>query len=33
LAALGAVAVTIALGLIGTVRALGEKPASVLRNL
>jgi putative ABC transport system permease protein len=33
LAALGALAVTVALGLIGTFRALGEKPASVLRNL
>jgi putative ABC transport system permease protein len=33
LAALGAVAVTVALGLIGTFRALGQKPASVLRNL
>jgi putative ABC transport system permease protein len=33
LAALGAVAVTVALGLIGTFSALGQKPASVLRNL
>jgi putative ABC transport system permease protein len=32
-AALGAVAVTVALGLIGTFSALGQKPASVLRNL
>ena len=32
-AALGAVAVTVALGLIGTFAALGQKPASVLRNL
>ena len=32
-AALGAVAVTVALGLIGTFGALGQKPASVLRNL
>lgn len=33
LAALGAVTVTVGLGLVGTIRALGEKPASVLRNL
>jgi putative ABC transport system permease protein len=33
LAALGAVAATVALGLIGTFSALGQKPASVLRNL
>jgi putative ABC transport system permease protein len=33
LAALGAVVVTVALGLIGTFSALGQKPASVLRNL
>ncbi len=33
LAALGAVAVTVALGLAGTFSALGQKPASVLRNL
>jgi putative ABC transport system permease protein len=32
-AALGAVAVTVALGLIGTFTALGQKPSSVLRNL
>jgi putative ABC transport system permease protein len=32
-AALGAVAVTVALGLIGTFSALGQKPAPVLRNL
>jgi putative ABC transport system permease protein len=32
-AALGAVVVTVALGLIGTFAALGQKPASVLRNL
>ena len=32
-AALGAVAVTVALGLVGTFGALGQKPASVLRNL
>jgi putative ABC transport system permease protein len=32
-AALGAVAVTVALGLIGTFTALGRKPAPVLRNL
>ncbi len=32
-AAVGAVAVTVALGLIGTFSALGQKPASVLRNL
>ena len=32
-AALAAVAVTVALGLIGTFTALGQKPASVLRNL
>jgi putative ABC transport system permease protein len=33
IAALGAVAVTVTLGLLGTLRALGQKPASVLRNL
>jgi putative ABC transport system permease protein len=33
MAAVGAVAMTIALGLIGTFRALGQKPAPVLRNL
>jgi putative ABC transport system permease protein len=33
MAAIGAVAATIALGLIGTFRALGQKPAPVLRNL
>jgi putative ABC transport system permease protein len=33
IAAFGAVAVTVALGLLGTLRALGQKPASVLRNL
>ena len=32
-AALGAVAVTVVLGLIGTFTALGQKPAPVLRNL
>jgi putative ABC transport system permease protein len=32
-AALGAVAATVALGLIGTFTALGQKPAPVLRNL
>jgi putative ABC transport system permease protein len=32
-AALGAVAVTLALGLAGTYRALAQKPAEVLRNL
>ncbi|HZQ14894.1 MAG TPA: FtsX-like permease family protein [Pseudolabrys sp.] len=32
-AAAGAVAVTVALGLAGTFRALGQKPAPVLRNL
>ena len=32
-AAAGAVAVTVALGLIGTFTALGQKPAPVLRNL
>lgn len=32
-AALVAVAVTVALGLAGTARALGQKPAPVLRNL
>ncbi len=32
-AALGALAVTVALGLIGTFAALGQKPAAVLRNL
>ena len=33
LAALAAVAVTVTLGLVGTFAALGQKPASVLRNL
>jgi putative ABC transport system permease protein len=33
IAAFGAVAVTVSLGLAGTLRALGQKPASVLRNL
>jgi len=32
-ATLGAVGVTVGLGLIGTFRALGQKPAPVLRNL
>jgi putative ABC transport system permease protein len=32
-AAVGAVLVTVALGLIGTYAALGQKPAPVLRNL
>ena len=32
-AALAAVVITVALGLIGTYSALGQKPASVLRNL
>ena len=32
-ATLGALVVTVALGLIGTLRALGQKPAPVLRNL
>jgi putative ABC transport system permease protein len=32
-AALGALAFTIALGLLGTFSALGQKPAPVLRNL
>ena len=32
-AALGALAFTIAFGLIGTFSALGQKPAPVLRNL
>jgi putative ABC transport system permease protein len=32
-AAIGAVLVTVALGLIGTFAALGQKPAPVLRNL
>jgi putative ABC transport system permease protein len=32
-AALGAVAVTVTLGLVGTFSALGQKPAPVLRNL
>ena len=31
--ALGALAVTVALGLAGTFAALGRKPAEVLRNL
>ena len=33
LAAVGALAITVALGLIGTFTALGHKPAPVLRNL
>jgi putative ABC transport system permease protein len=33
IAALTAVVLTIGLGLIGTWRALGQKPAPVLRNL
>ena len=32
-ATLGALIVTVALGLVGTLRALGQKPAPVLRNL
>ena len=32
-AAVGALLVTVAFGLIGTFRALGQKPAPVLRNL
>jgi predicted lysophospholipase L1 biosynthesis ABC-type transport system permease subunit len=32
-AALAAVVITVALGLIGTSSALGQKPARVLRNL
>jgi putative ABC transport system permease protein len=32
-AALGALAVTVALGLLGTFTALGQKPAPVLRDL
>ena len=32
-AALGAVVVTVVLGLAGTYSALGQKPAAVLRNL
>jgi putative ABC transport system permease protein len=32
-AALAAVVITVALGLIGTYSALGQKPAAVLRNL
>ena len=32
-AACAAVAVTILLGLLGTLRALGQKPAEILRNL
>jgi putative ABC transport system permease protein len=32
-AALGALAVTVVLGSIGTFAALGQKPATVLRNL
>jgi putative ABC transport system permease protein len=32
-AAAGAIAVTVALGLLGTFTALGQKPAAVLRNL
>jgi putative ABC transport system permease protein len=33
LATLAAVAVTVALGLLGTFTALGQKPAPILRNL
>ena len=33
LAAVGAVVVTVALGLAGTFSALGQKPAPVLRSL
>jgi putative ABC transport system permease protein len=33
IAAAGAVAATVALGLVGTFAALGQKPAPVLRNL
>jgi putative ABC transport system permease protein len=33
IAAVGAVVVTVVLGLIGTFSALGQKPARVLRNL
>ena len=33
LAALGALGVTLAFGLLGTFSALGQKPAPVLRNL
>jgi len=33
LAALAALLVTVLLGLVGTLRALGQKPAPVLRNL
>ena len=32
-AAVGAIAATVLLGLIGTFAALGQKPAPVLRNL
>jgi putative ABC transport system permease protein len=32
-AALGALLITVSLGLAGTFRALGQKPAPVLRNL
>jgi putative ABC transport system permease protein len=32
-AALCALLITVALGLLGTARALGQKPAPVLRNL
>jgi putative ABC transport system permease protein len=32
-AAAGAIAATVLLGLVGTFTALGQKPASVLRNL
>jgi putative ABC transport system permease protein len=32
-AAFGALAVTIAFGLVGTFSALGHKPATVLKNL
>jgi putative ABC transport system permease protein len=32
-AAAGAIVVTVALGLLGTFTALGQKPAAVLRNL
>ena len=33
LAAAGAIAVTVALGLVGTLIALGQRPGPVLRNL
>jgi putative ABC transport system permease protein len=32
-AALGALIVTVGLGLVGTFSALGQKPAPILRNL